>query len=308
MHVLTDSLQTDGPFDLEHRYDIRVFTDLGEALETSPDATFVCNPSSLHIPVAMAAAAAGSHLFVEKPLSASLDGVDDLDSLIQRLGLVGLVGYQMRFHPCLQRLRSLLAERAIGSVLSVQATVGENLRDWHPFEDYRRMYAARRDLGGGVILSQIHEIDYLCWLFGPPLTVYTRGGNLGALEIDVEDVASTLMECVVDGRRIPVHLHQDFVQRPPQRTCEVIGTSGRVHVDFRAARIVVRRTEESVAHCEEFAAFERNQMFLDELEHFLACIRGEAEPLVPVREGALSLRVALAARQSIQTDQAVRLS
>ena len=121
----------------------------------------------------------------------------------------------------------------MGRIVAVRAEVGEYLPGWHPYEDYRQMYASRAELGGGVVLSQIHEIDYIYWLFGMPRRVMAIGGHLSSLEIDVEDTASILMECVVDGRPIPVHLHQDYVQRPPSRTCQVIGDEGKILVDFR---------------------------------------------------------------------------
>ena len=102
----------------------------------------------------------------------------------------------MRFHPCLQRLHELVQEKKVGRILSVRAEIGEYLPGWHTYEDYRQMYASRQDLGGGVILSQIHELDYLYWLFGLPRSVYALGGHLSRLEIDVEDTADILMECV----------------------------------------------------------------------------------------------------------------
>ena len=65
----------------------------------------------------------------------------------------------------------------LGNLLAVRATIGEYLPNWHPYEDYRQMYASRADLGGGVILSQIHEFDYLYSLFGVPRRVYALGGQ-----------------------------------------------------------------------------------------------------------------------------------
>jgi predicted dehydrogenase len=232
-HVLSDQLQIASDAGLEEQYGVRVFADLDAALSERPDAAMICNPTSLHVPVAMAAASMGCHLFLEKPLSHNLDGVDELIRCVEQKNLVGLVGYQMRFHPCLQRLRNMLRDRAIGDIVAVRAEVGEYLPGWHPYEDYRQMYASRADLGGGVILSQIHELDYLYWLFGMPRRLMAVGGHLSGLEIDVEDTASILMECAVDGRPIPIHLHQDYVQRPPSRTCQIIGNAGKILVDFR---------------------------------------------------------------------------
>jgi predicted dehydrogenase len=214
----------------------------------------------------------------------------------------------MRFHPCLRRLRELLAGRVVGRVVSVRVFVGSSLPAWHAYEDYRELYAGRRDLGGGVILTQIHELDYVSWLFGPPARVFAIGGRLGDLEIDVEDTASLLLECAVDGRMVPVHVHQDYRSRPPARTCEVIGEDGRIEVDLEACRLRVfdvrGQTTESAVHED----FDRNDMFVEEMAHFLACARREAIPHVSVAEGARSLRLALAARESIETGTVVALA
>ena len=299
--VLTDKLQVEPGSRLEDKYGITVYDDLDAALAQRPDAAFVCNPSSLHVGVALAAARAGCHLFIEKPLSHSLDGIDELIALLEQNGRVGFVAYQLRFHPCLQRVRQLLDARAVGRIVAVRAEVGEYLPDWHKYEDYREMYAARRDLGGGVVLSQIHELDYLYWFFGLPGKMFAVGGHLSRLEIDVEDVASVLMDCA----GIPVHLHQDYVQRPPSRTLQIIGDAGKILVDFRTPGVEVfdARGEPSVR--EVFADFERNQLFVDELAHFLACVEGRETPLVSLRDGAKSLRMALAAKESLETGQLV---
>jgi len=115
--VLTDGFGIEPGSDVEEKYAIRVFDDLDEALAQRPTIAFICNPSSLHLPAATAAARAGCHLFIEKPLSHSWDGVERFVDIVERSNLVALVGYQMRFHPCLQRLRALLQEKRIGAVL-----------------------------------------------------------------------------------------------------------------------------------------------------------------------------------------------
>jgi predicted dehydrogenase len=305
--VLTDRLQVEPGADLESKYQIRTFTDLDAALAEGPQVAFVCNPSSLHIPAAMKAANAGCHLFIEKPLSHNTEGIQQLISVVQQKGLVGYVGYQMRFHPCLRRVHDLLAQGAVGQVLSVQAEVGEYLPGWHTYEDYRQMYASRRDLGGGVILSQIHELDYLYWFFGLPRRIFALGGHLSSLEVDVEDVANILMSFKVGAMAIPVFLHQDYIQRPPSRNCCIIGDNGKIVVDFVGLTVRWYDGEGKLAEEAHIENFQRNQLFLDELFHFLACVRGEEKPLISLEDGFQSLRMALAARESLETGKVVLL-
>jgi predicted dehydrogenase len=168
------------------------------------------------------------------------------------------------------------------------------------------MYAARADLGGGVILSQIHELDYLIWMFGAPVRLFALGGHWSELDIDVEDTASILMECAHAGRALPVHLEQDYVQRPPSRSCEVVGDQGKALLDL-AQPALTSWDERGNAREERFENFERNQLFLDELQHFLSCVATREPPLVDLRAGRESLRVALAAKESIRTHDVVAL-
>ena len=293
--TLDDSLQVVPGVDLEQKYGVEVCTDLDQALGRKPDLVFITNPSSLHVPIALAAAEQGCHLFIEKPLSHSLGQVSALLSLCERQKLITCVAYQLRHHPGFLRVQALLAAGALGKILSARAEVGEYLPGFHPHEDYRRMYASQRVLGGGVTLSQIHEIDYLCALFGAPRRVFSMGGQVSSLEVDVDDLSLSLLEFARnDGAPLFVELHQDFVQRPARRGLTVIGERGTLFWSLSGRFLEHRDEAGRELERRDYSQFPRNQAFVDELANFLGCvIRGE--PCQPsLREGALSLQVAVA--------------
>lgn len=291
--VLDDQLGVVGS-DLEERYRLQVFAELDPALAEKPDIVFITNPSSLHVDVALRAAASGADLFIEKPLSHSLAGVSELARAVEARGLVAFVAYQLRRHPGFRLLSERLRSAAIGRPLSVRAEVGEYLPAFHPYEDYRRMYASQRALGGGVTLSQIHELDYLIALFGRPTRAFAMGGKVSSLEVDVDDLTSALIEFRhPDGRPLAVELHQDFFQRPTNRRCLVIGEAGRI--EWSLSERAFRRWDAQGTLVEDvdFSTFPRNQAFLDELSYFLGCVRERRQPDVGVVEGAASLELAL---------------
>ncbi|HKO49141.1 MAG TPA: Gfo/Idh/MocA family oxidoreductase [Polyangiaceae bacterium] len=293
--TLDDNLQVVPGVDLQQKYGVSLSSDLSQALASRPDVVFVTNPSSLHVSVALEAARHGCHLFIEKPLSHSLDRVSELVALCEQQKLVTCVAYQLRYHPGFVRLRELLSARAVGKLLSVRAEVGEYLPGLHPYEDYRRVYASNRALGGGATLSQIHEIDYLCALFGAPRRVFSMGGHVSSLEVDVDDVALSLLEfSQTDGSPLFVELHQDFVQRPAQRSVTVLGERGKL-VWSLSGRYFEHRDESgnSLEH-HSYAKVSRNQPFLDELANFFACVIRREECSPSLRDGALSLDVAVA--------------
>ena len=299
LQTLDDTLQVVPGVDLEREYGVDVCSDIEQAFAVKPDVVFITNPSSLHVPIAMRAARHGCHLFIEKPLSHSLAEVSELVALCEKQKLTTCVAYQLRYHPGFQRLRELLGAGVLGRILSVRAEVGEYLPGFHPYEDYRRMYASKRELGGGVTLSQIHELDYLCALFGAPRRVFSMGGHVSSLEVDVDDLSLSLLEFArSDGSPLFVELHQDFVQRPAQRSCTIIGERGKLCWSLSARFLEHSDESGKVLEHRDFSQFPRNQAFKDELRAFLGCV-SRGEPCTPsVREGALSLQVAVALLES----------
>ena len=271
--------------------------DLAQALaQWKPEAVIVSNPTSLHLDVAIPAAEAGCHLLIEKPLSDRLDRVDELKSGLAKGGGRALVGFQFRFHPGLRKLRELLISGAIGKPLSARAHWGEYLPGWHPWEDYHDAYSARADLGGGVLLTLCHPFDYLRWLLGEVNGVYAEVKNLGELGIQVEDAAEVFLG-FHDGPLASIHL--DYLQRPPSHWLEVIATRGTIRWDSQDG--VVRWWSLPAGEWQTISppeGFERNEMFVEEMRHFLGLIAGRMEPICTLEDGVKALQIALAAHQS----------
>lgn len=305
---LHDNLTVDEGADLEQDYQVQVHHDLAAALAQKPAAAFICNPNALHVPVALECVRANVPVFMEKPLASDLEGLDELLVEVEARKLLFHVGYNFRFHPGLQRLKTLVDSGFFGRLLSVRSEIGEYLPNWHRYEDYRQMYAARADQGGGVILSQIHEMDLIYWFFGLPRSIVTHGGQLSALEVDVEDTASSLMRCDSAGGSFPIILHQDFLQRPPVRTLKIVGDAGYAEIDLLANRLRVHDAEGGLCEQDDFPGFVRNDMFLAQARHFLDCLALNTRPVVSLLDGVQSLRLALAALRSLREGREVALS
>jgi len=304
--AVSPSLEIEVDIDVEQKYNIQVFDRLDEALDLNPDFAIISNPSSLHISSAIKVAKKGCHLFIEKPLSNNLDFVDELIDICEKNSIVCFIGYQLRFHPGIVKIKEILTKEILGKILSVNAEVGEHMPSWHGYEDYRQMYAARKDLGGGVILSQIHEFDYLYSWFGLPLKIFSLGGRLSSLEIDVEDTAKILMSCIYNGYELPVSLHMDFIQKPPSRSCKIIAEKGKVEIDLISNQLRITRVD-GTSEDYDYSDFERNELFMAELKHFINCIENNTKPLVDIFDGSNSLKMALAAKQSILSGKVEKL-
>jgi len=307
-HVINDKLEVIAGQNLYDTYGIKPFNSLEDALSQRPDVAIICNPTSLHLETAEKCIIAGCNVFIEKALSNSLEGVTRLIKLAEKQKVISMVRYQMRFHPLIKRLKEIIETDLLGNTIFANASVGEYLPNWHKYEDYRLSYASRKDLGGGVIISQIHEFDYLQWIFGPPKTVYTIGGKLSDLEINVEDVACTLMECNVRGAIIPIFVHQDYIQKTTERGCSVVGTKGRIVIDLANSTLLRYGLTGEEVEKVVLADFKRNQLFLDEISFFIESVRNKVEVSTSLKEGAISLQIALAAKKSLYTKKIVRVA
>lgn len=278
-------------------------TDLDAALAHKPDAVIISNPTAFHLEAAIPAAQAGCHILLEKPISHTWERIDELQVAVEQGNGQVLVGFQYRFHPGLRRVAKLLAEGAIGSPISVRAHWGEYLPDWHPWEDYRKSYSARAKMGGGVILTLCHPLDYLRWLIGDVESLWASTARSGELEIDVEDTAEIGMK-FTNGVIGSIHL--DYLQRPAAHYLEIIGGQGTLRWDNEDG--VVKLYQVEVGHWETFLppdGFERNQLYLTEMQHFIQVVSGEAEPVCNLLDGIAALRLALGVLDSSRQSRIV---
>ena len=281
-------------------------TDLQEALKKhKPDAVIVSNPTALHLDVAIPAAEAGCAILLEKPISHSTDRLDILQAAVKKSGSKVLVGFQFRFHPGLIRAKQLISTGEIGRVISAHVHFGEYLPAWHPWEDYRRGYAARADMGGGVVLTQCHSLDYLPWLVGEVESAWGFTAKLSDLEVDVDDTAKIGLRFV--GGALG-SLHLDYNQQPPAHHFEVIGTKGSLQWNLADGATRIYRAEKKDWESYPLpAGWERNVMFLEQMKHFVSVARGESEPSCTLEDGVRVMKLISAVLESQATGQLIRI-
>ena len=296
--TFSDTMQIRDGVDLEEEYHIKVYTNLDEALkEAEPDIVFVTNITRRHMECALAAAEAGCNIFLEKPVSDSMDGVDRLMQLKEEKNIKVFMGYQNRYHVCVDKLREYLKESAVGQLISVEASFCERLTTMHTYEDYSTTYMARKEMGGGPVLNlQIHDIDLLQWIFGMPKegSVQAILGRHSNLKIDVEDHAVISYMTEYQGNDLTVTTRSDFLQYPPVHRFVIVGEKGRIELDFNKAEILwIQGSGEVVKNT--YPEFNRNDMFIRELKSFLESIENETPEEIPLEEGVKGLQIALKA-------------
>lgn len=290
---------------IEKRYSIETYDDIEKALDQQVSAVLICTPTSTHLPIALAAANRGLHLFIEKPLSHTLDGIDQLIRIVQEKKLVALAGCNTRFFASMKFVKKLVDNGSIGRVLLAKASCGFYLPYWHPREDYRKSYTANKSLGGGIILDDIHEIDYLRWLLGEVSEVFCFSGKISNLEMDTEDFASILLK-FEGGTMAEVHL--DCLQHTYRRSCDLIGEKGIIIWDYikESVRLFTEKEKKWQVFSKDLRTG-KNAMFIAEMKHFIDCIEGKDTPISDLMQAKCVLEIALAAKKSAQTGKIIKI-
>jgi len=207
---------------IEDVYQIKIYNNLKEVLALKPDLVVISTPSSMHLEYAQLCASKGINVFVEKPISNSLEGLQTLRDTVERNNVAIQVGFQRRFHPHLSKVKEIIKSGRIGQVLTVNFTVASYIPRWHPYENYLDLYACRKELGGGVLLTEIHEIDLAIWYFGMPKSVVCIGGTYSDVGMDVEDT----VRLTLDYTNFSVQINLTFWQKHHERTLSISGEEG----------------------------------------------------------------------------------
>ena len=263
-----------------------------DALTYGPIAAFVCTPTSAHLDAAGSLVRAGCHLFIEKPVSDQLTGWDDIVNKAKEKQLTTMVGFQFRFHPVLIAIRDLVGSGDLGRIVSVHAHWGEYMPDWHPWEDYRASYAAKKELGGGAALTLCHPVDYLRWMIGEISEMRAIVSQIHVLSTDVDEAAQFSVR-FHNGAIGSIYV--DFIRRPPSHTLTVICEGGTVVWDNSSGSALIMPAGKREYRIEPPCGFERNSLFRAEIKHFIDCVQTAQQTRVPLEEGVRALELILKA-------------
>lgn len=249
------------------------------------DAVFIFTPTAMHMDMAKAALMAGCHVFIEKPLANSSEGVDELKALAQEKGLKVMVGFCFRYHEALKRAKALLGQGTIGRLVNIRALMGEPFAEIQP--NYLNMYYSR--YSGAFEL--VHDLDLALWYSGQPVEeVQAAYGPFSDMGMQSPDSIELLLRF---ADRMAATVHLDFFQHPRRRQIELIGVKGTIIVEFASwdeATLSYYNTDGRRWISENFAT-RRNDMFRDEDAEFLNAVVRNEEIVCTVDEALRSLRV-----------------
>lgn len=265
------------------------YHDFDEALAGgTPDFAVVASPTTCHAEHALKLIDRGIPFLLEKPPTLDLASTLAVQAALERKAFTRYaIGFNLRFYPPLRCMKELLAR--LGHIYAMRVVAGSYLPGWRPGVDYRQTTSARRELGGGVHIDLVHELDYVLWFLGMPREVCAHLAKVSGLEITTQDLCAALL-AYPDGAVVELHL--DYLSHRSLRGCQVIAERGTL--DWTFSEGIVRLTEPGGKPVDLYSlppGYEFNRTYLDESERFVQVVRGEAEPEVDFSHGVNVMRV-----------------
>ena len=283
---------------------------LEKSLLKNPKIAFITNETSNHISVGIKLAKKGIDTFIEKPLSNSSNNLKEFEKIVLDKKLISMVGCNFRFFPPFKEIKKLLNKTFLGKIYSIQLENSSYLPDWHPYENYEKSYASNKNLGGGVTLTQIHELDYLCWFFGTPIEVTTIIDKVSTLKLDVDDISESILKF---SNSSIAKIHLDFIQRPFYKSCKIIGSKKTLYWNSDENKIKLYESKQKkwitykILNNYKLSSKKINQMYVDELLYFLSCVKKRNQPMNNLSEAITILNVALSMKKSSNLKKTIKI-
>ena len=246
---------------------LEVFGDEEEAFAWEPDFMIVSNPTSLHLDYLLKAIDYNVDALIEKPVASSYTEIKTVENEIRGRKNKVYVGFNLRFHPIVREVSEIIKTNKYGRVLKADLYVGEYLPSWHPYEDYRASYAAKKELGGGVLRTLCHEIDLGQYWFGGYNKVYGKVARISGLDIDVDDNTDILAE-MKNG--VLLKITMDYLNPVLERRGRILFEKGLLEYNFPSMEITFTDYEtREIRSLLKVEKYDYNAQYRHQMEKFL---------------------------------------
>ncbi len=293
----------------EEKYGVKAFNKFDEAMRHKPDALIIATPPDLHVKYAIEAAKRDKHFFMEASV---VDyGMDKLIALCRKKTMVAAPSCTMRFNSSTKKIKEIIDSKVIGEALSFTYHSGQYLPDWHPWENYRKFFGARRETGAGREIVAF-ELVWLTWILGAIDTVSCLKGKLSKLEADIDDVYQIIMKfkCGTFG-----HMLVDVISRTPDRSCKIFGEEGSIFWNWgESVKVYTAKDKKWTTYPEKTGTTMKGynekiieEPYIEEMGTFLRAIKKEIRFPYTLEEDKRILEVLYAAEKSSEAQTHIKI-
>ena len=294
----------------EEKYGVKTFNKFDEAMRDMPDALIISTPPDSHVKYAMEAAKRDKHFFME--VSVVDYGMNELIALCRKKTIVAAPSCTMRFNSSAKKIKEIVDSKIIGDALSFTYHSGQYLPDWHPWENYRKFYGARRETGAAREIVAF-ELVWLTWILGGIDTISCLKGKLSKLEADIDDVYQIIMKFKSGTFG---HMLVDVISRIPDRSCKIFGEEGSIFWDWGASvRVYLSKDKKWTTYPEKtgttvkgYTEKIREEPYIEEMNTFIRAINNEMRFPYTLEEDKRILEMVYAAEKSSDAQTHIKIT
>ncbi|MDC1148751.1 Gfo/Idh/MocA family oxidoreductase [Pelagibacteraceae bacterium] len=252
---------------LSDYYKIQEVTDI-QLLKINIDLTIITNPISKHYEYALKMIKLKSHIFIEKPLTDKFENAQKIIKASKKYGVNVYTGYQLRFHPGIKILKSLIKKKKIGKPISGIFYFGEFLPSTRKYIDYSKTHMAIKKLGGGAGLCLSHQLDLANYLLKDIKLKYSSVYKKSDLKINTEDNFKIVIE---DKNKSTYFINLNFLDNPSNNYIKMNFSKGFIEWNYNKNFLLINNFKNTKIY--KFRKFKRNRLFEDQLEYVLNNIK-----------------------------------
>jgi len=268
--------------DADKYFDVINIFKLEDIASIIVDFVIIANPTSEHKKTIIQLIEYELPLFIEKPIYSSLD-IKEIVSEITKKGFLTYVACNLRFLDSIVFIKNKLSQLQNIKLNEVNVYCGSYLPNWRPKVDFRKAYSSLVELGGGVHIDLIHELDYIYWLFGTPNEVKRNFRSQSSLSIPVFDYANYILD--FNGFCTSVVLN--YYRRDPKRSLELVFDNETWVVDLLTNMIT----------CNNQIVFKSDQRISDtytiQMDYFINCVNEKTNTFNSIIDAFNVLKICL---------------
>jgi predicted dehydrogenase len=301
--------------DISEKYNVRNIININSIFDFKPSFTVICTFPWTHQKFMKLSIDANCHIFVEKPLSSNLEGIENILKYAKSKKLKIAVGHNLRFEEGLKIIKKKMEKNQIGKPLNILSQCGQHIKLWRPHLNYKNHYVLKK--GGGIILDDSHEYDYIRWLLNDKVeSVVCFTKKAKSIRTNTESLASIMLKF---KKGSTATLVIDYLRPKYERNCQIIGENGSIKWNLEvekgasknySAKIkskIETHVLQSNKISKETVSKKQNSMYVEEMKDFVDSIRYNKKPFVDGWDSLETLKIGIAALKSANENRVIKI-
>ena len=276
-YEIKDNRTINKKINIEKKFNIKIIKNLNEILKKNCNIDFaiVCNPTNKHLAVATKLVKMNIPCLIEKPISSNYVEAKKFSNLAKKRNILFRAGYFLRIHPFVLYIKKLIKINYFGKIHSINIICNSFMPSWSKSSKLINFYAANKKLGGGVLLTECHEIDLLNYMFGMPKIIKSLIGRNENKKYKVDDYCHILMK--YSNPNLVANVELDFNQRCLKKEFIVKGSKNIIKLDIIKNKILKYNYIKKKFILLKRKKIDRNDLFLNQIKSFISELKGNVK-------------------------------